>query len=49
MNNYDHYALYKRPGHRTVTIAMLKAHRLRMKNIRRAANGLTPKQTYSEI
>lgn len=30
-------------------IGMLKAERLRIKNLRRAENGLPPKNTYAEI
>lgn len=45
-NKYDHFR-YQRHGNKT--IGMLKAERLRIKNMRRAESGLPPKATYAEI
>lgn len=49
-NNYDHIRPSRQTAHSTlVTIGDLKAQRLRIKNSRRAMNGLPPKLTYAEI
>ncbi len=48
--NYDHLQPHNQSGHsEKVSIGMLKAARLRIKNMRRAECGLPPKKTYSEI
>lgn len=44
--NYDHYRIQRNANK---TIGMVKADRLRIKNMRRAENGLPPKATYAEI
>lgn len=46
LKNYDHYRIQR---HGNKTIGMVKADRLRIKNMRRAENGLPPKATYAEI
>ena len=46
IKSYDHYRIQRRSN---VTIGMVKSERLRMKNLRRAENGLPPKATYAEI
>jgi hypothetical protein len=49
-NNHDHLQPHYQSFHsRKVTIGMLKAERLRIKNMRRAECGLPPKATYAEI
>lgn len=48
--NYDHYQISPQSKHaQRVTIGQAKAQRLRIKNLRRAENGLPPKARYSEI
>lgn len=48
--NYDHCTPGNQSSHsRRVTIGQAKADRLRIKNLRRAENGLPPKATYAEI
>ena len=50
IKNYDHCRPGRQSSHSmTVTIGDLKAERLRMKNLRRAENGLPPKASYAEI
>jgi len=51
IKTYDHCRIYphnNRPV-QVVTIGQAKAQRLRVKNLRRADNGLPPKATYAEI
>jgi hypothetical protein len=48
--NYDHCKPHAQSSHtENVTIGYLKSERLRIKNMRRAENGLPPKATYAEI
>lgn len=48
--NYDHCRPHAQSPHsENVTIGYLKAERLRIKNLRRAENGLPPKASYAEI
>lgn len=45
-NRYNHFRVSRRSNK---TILMVKADRLRVKNMRRAEAGLPPKATYAEI
>ena len=50
LKSYDHCRPSSQSSHSCViTIGNLKAERLRIKNMRRAENGLPPKATYAEI
>lgn len=50
VKNYDHCRPHAQAAHsENVTIGYLKADRLRIKNLRRAENGLPPKASYAEI
>ena len=50
MKNYDNHLINRQSKHsRPISIGMLKAERLRIKNMRRAENGLAPKPTYAAI
>ena len=50
MKNVDNYLPHSFSEHsRKLNIGMLKAERLRVKNERRARNGLPPIKTYAEI
>lgn len=50
IKNYDHCGPGRQSAHsQHVTIGGLKADRLRIKNLRRAENGLPPKASYAEI
>jgi hypothetical protein len=50
MKDYSKYLVNKQSKHsRKITVAMIQAERLRVKNERRAKNGLPPKQSYAAI
>lgn len=49
-SNYDGFQPHRQSDHgHKITVGHLKAERLRVKNMRRAQNGLPPVKSYAEI